>query len=233
MAAKKLSPGDSDWMTFEKDVAAFVEALDPSCVVTHDVKRLGFASGRKRQMDVVVTGTLGVSKIEVAIECKRNATKTLTIKHIDEFVGKVLDFGADRGVLCAFGGFGAGAVARATGALHPKIELRDLSHWSLLSPWGEIADDFMRDDCPNESCWGEVAWGEFPSEDGKTVKAGYCHSCGSLIAECAQCGEKTSLEFDDMKCDGCASEWHVLRGGGSDSFEAESVTWTAGPEDES
>jgi len=209
-SATKISPGDPAWKNFEKDVTDFVTALDESALVEHDVKRPGVFSGRKRQIDVLVTGSVGDSKIEVAIECKRNATKRLGIKVVDEFVGKILDVGADRGVLCAFGGFDRGAEARAKGATHPKIELRDLSHWDLLRPWADIADEFMRADCPNTHCWGEISWGDYSDEYGKPVQAGHCESCGSLIGECSVCGEKTSLEFDEMQCDGCEAQWSVV-----------------------
>lgn len=211
----KVTPKDPAWKTFENDVADFVAALDGSAVVERDVRRTGVLSARQRQIDVLVTGTVGDSKIEIAIECKRNTTKTLGIKVVDEFVGKVLDVGADRGVLCAFGGFDAGAKARAKGAKHPKIELRDLSDWDLdlHAPWADIADDFVRADCPNTTCWGEITWGDYSDEDGKAVKVGTCDSCGSLIGECSVCGERTSLDFDTVQCDGCEAEWSVMWSG--------------------
>jgi hypothetical protein len=207
--SSKVTPGDPAWKTFEKDVAAFVAAFDPSATVEHDVRRSGRYSGRKRQVDVLVTGTVGDSAIEVAIECKRNTTNKIGIKVVDEFVGKIIDVSADRGVLCAFGGFDKGAVARAKGAVHPKIELRDLSHWDLLPDWSDIAADFLRADCPNSDCWGEISWGDFSDEDGNPVQAGHCESCGSLVGECSICGTKTALELDEMGCDSCEATWTV------------------------
>ncbi len=210
---EEVTKSDPAWKIFEKDVAAFVAELDDSAVVEHDVKVSGRFSGRKRQIDVRVTGTVGGSTFEVAIECKRNAKKALGIAVVDEFVGKVLDVGVDRGVLYAFGGFDAGAKARAKGSIHPKIELRDLGDRDvdLLQPWADIADDFVRDDCPNPDCWGEITWGDYSSEAGRAVKAGTCDSCGSLVGECAVCGEKTSLDAERTRCDGCwGAAWEVV-----------------------
>jgi hypothetical protein len=40
---------------------------------------------------------------------------------VDQFIGKLLDLGADRGVLYSYSGFTNGAVARAIGAASPSV----------------------------------------------------------------------------------------------------------------
>jgi hypothetical protein len=216
---------DPEWKIFEKDVAALVETLDPSAHVQHDVKRTGLASGRTRQMDVVVTGTIGDSKMEVAVECKHNKTEPIDIAKVDAFVGKVIDFGSDIGVMCAFGGFDAGARARAAGAHNPRIELRDLGDWPTLTPWQLLTLDFVRDLCPDDSCRGDVLWEDFRSKAGTPVRVGHCDRCGQLVAECEECASRTILEYEDVECDGrCGAEWHLSWGKPEDD-EPETVTW--------
>jgi hypothetical protein len=77
-------------------------------------------------------------------------------------VGKLHDLEADIGVLCAWGGFGAGARARAEGATHPRIELRDLADLEALQEWPEVARRLLRERaCPNPNCWDDVALHEW------------------------------------------------------------------------
>ena len=92
---------------------------DNDAIVTHNVKREGVISGRSRQIDALVGGSVGFSDVEVVIECKRNTSGVLRIGIVDEFVGKLLDLGVGHGVLCAWGGFTSGARARRSDILQP------------------------------------------------------------------------------------------------------------------
>lgn len=100
------------WARYELDVANFIAKLDPATDVKHNEKLVGRQSGRQRQVDVLVTGSVGGQQFTTAIECKRYM-KPIGIGTVDEFAGKLADIGVDRGVLYAFSGFGAGALRRA------------------------------------------------------------------------------------------------------------------------
>lgn len=204
-------PGSPAWLQFEKDVESHIAARFEDVNVTHDSKMLGRISGRQRQVDVLVEGTFAGSRIQVVVECKRNASKPLVIGVVDAFAGKLQDIGAEKGVLWAFGGVDSGARARAEGAINPRIEVRTLD--DFLSSH-EIPDEFFNPaDCPNPNCWGgEVGWHDLTAqESNREFEAGYCESCGTHAGKCPECGEITVLDWDGMPCDGCGAHWSVFR----------------------
>ncbi|PNG98244.1 hypothetical protein SMF913_14269 [Streptomyces malaysiensis] len=97
-----------------------LKALDPSASVVHDKQLRGRLSGARRQVDVYVTGKVVGLDISVAVECKRHGRPS-TIEVVDQFIGKVLDLGADRGVLYSYSRFTSNAVSRAIGSSNPSI----------------------------------------------------------------------------------------------------------------
>lgn len=202
---ESISPGDPEWLTFEKDVKELLASKDPSATVEHNHKREG-KSGRIRQIDALVTGTVCDEVIEIGVEAKRYGKK-VGIGVIDAFVGKCLDTGVDRGVLYSHKGFGKGAIARANAADHPKIMLRTLPDETSadpdlrveLVPWRDILPDFLEfKPCPGDECYGEVMVRSDFSWDG-----GLCDQCGMPSGECRQCGEFQRLELDDQHCYSC------------------------------
>jgi hypothetical protein len=77
-------------------------------------------SGATRQLDALVRGQVVGQDIAIAVEAKRYK-RPVSIGTIDEFVGKLLDVGCDRGVLYAAGGFSEAALSRASNARNPGI----------------------------------------------------------------------------------------------------------------
>jgi hypothetical protein len=225
--AKEITPEHPFWKQFELDVKDFIEVVAGGAVIEHNVKRKGL-SGRTRQIDVLASGEFGTVKVEVAFECKRWKSK-VGIGEIDAFVGKCLDTGIGHGVLYAFGGFDAGAEARAKVALNPKIEVRDLDD---LDSWEEVLPHFLGTvACPNPNCWDTVLiYEDDPHSD--IADGGVCGSCGSAVGLCRFCGEVTLLDSDEMKCDGCDAYYEVERD--KDSQDVTSLRCMAGaPEDPS
>lgn len=94
--------------------------MDPNASVVHDKQIEGRLSGARRQVDVYVTGKVVGLDISVAVECKRHGRPS-TIEVVDQFIGKVLDLGADRGILYSYSGFTSNAVSRAIGSSNPSI----------------------------------------------------------------------------------------------------------------
>lgn len=223
-----LTPAHPAWRQFELDVTALAAELDPEASVTHNVRRTEVVSGRLRQIDALVVGKLGLS---TDLECKRNTASPLGIGVVDEFVGKCTDVGVDRGVLCAWGGFNAGAKARAAGSRHPKIELRGLSDLSHLVPWAEVAEEFLRVDCPVDGCWGELLWTDWPGESGGITKADRCGSCGTLSAECPVSGSVTALDVGLTRCRGCDVVFEATMWPGEPDIESITVVWPEGAEE--
>ena len=59
------------WRAFELSVAEIVARMDLDAVVRHDVTLTGKVSGVARQVDVLVTGSIGGQTMSIAIECKQ------------------------------------------------------------------------------------------------------------------------------------------------------------------
>ncbi|MFF3732724.1 restriction endonuclease, partial [Streptomyces sp. NPDC002476] len=129
------------WQHFEQEVAELVESLDSGATVEPDAHVTGLVSGATRQLDALVRGHVVGQDITIAVEAKRYK-RPVSIGTIDEFVGKLLDVGCDRGVLYAAGGFSEAALSRASAARNPGIGCvlkfpRDVGHVFVM-PRGRV-----------------------------------------------------------------------------------------------
>jgi hypothetical protein len=119
MSAKK--PGDPAlWERYELSIGELVAALDPLAEVRHDERVPGRLSDTPRQIDVWAHGRVAGVEVIVAVECKRHG-RPMAVGHVDQFIGKILDIGADRGVLYSHSGFTNSAVMRAMNARNPNV----------------------------------------------------------------------------------------------------------------
>jgi hypothetical protein len=108
------------WQTYEEQVAELVAALDGNAEVIHNKRVEARLSKAMRQVDVWVQGEIIRQKIVIVVECKFTS-RPLEIGVVDEFVGKLLDLGADRGVLYSASGMTSNAVWRAQMATNPSV----------------------------------------------------------------------------------------------------------------
>lgn len=99
---------------FEQLVARIQQQLAPDAEVLHDVKLDGRATGRKRQVDVLVTQQIGQYDIRIVIECKDYA-RPVDVKGVEMFYGLLGDVGGQKGVLVCSSGFTDTAKTRAEG----------------------------------------------------------------------------------------------------------------------
>ncbi len=113
---------DPLWARYEASVAQLLAALDPGARITHNKAVLGRISQVARQVDVWAEGQVVGLQVSVAVECKHHQ-RPMDISVVDGFVGKLLDIGADRGILYSYSGFTDGATARAIGSAAPKVML--------------------------------------------------------------------------------------------------------------
>jgi len=81
---------------------------------------------------------------------------------VDQFIGKLLDIGADRGILYSYGGFTSSAVSRAMGSSNPHV-----STVALKSPDMTIAYKVNAPGLPTDLLWQDPApqWVEEMDED--------------------------------------------------------------------
>lgn len=108
------------WQEFEWEVNELIASLDPGAHLVADEHVLGLISGATRQLDAFVRGQVVGQPITIAVEAKRYK-RPISIGTVDEFIGKMLDVGCDRGILCSAGGFSEAALSRASNARHPAV----------------------------------------------------------------------------------------------------------------
>jgi len=98
---------------FEKDVYAFVKALDPKAQVLFNHKVPDKETGSLRQVDVWIKAELGGHiPISILISCKDYKRK-LNIAHIESFAQEVQSTGASTGVIYSSSGFTRNALQKA------------------------------------------------------------------------------------------------------------------------
>ncbi|MDX3101623.1 restriction endonuclease [Nonomuraea angiospora] len=115
--ARRNSPS---WRTYEEQVAQLLAAFDVEAEVIHNKRIEAKLSKVVRQVDVWARGTIIGQEIVIAVECKLKS-RPLEIGAVDEFVGKLLDLGVDRGVLYSASGLTPNAVYRASAASNPSV----------------------------------------------------------------------------------------------------------------
>lgn len=193
------APTQEQWRLYEKHVRDIHQGLDPEARVTWNDRVIGILSGTPREIDVLVSGKIAGYELSIAVECKHYA-RPLGIGAVDEFAGKLLDLGVERGALFALNGLTDPAEKRARAAPVPRIEVGDLSPGTGS---GEI--DLQRlfssfGDCQNEQCHaGDVRWFIWLSEN-HAIRAGSCWACGAWAAVCPECGDTNAFWMDEVSC---------------------------------
>lgn len=114
------APTDPKWRVYEKAVAEYVRQLDPGVTVEHDQRLPGLLSGRPRQIDVLVRGKLAGETILIVWECK-DYTRAVGLGTVEEFIAKLVDVGANKGVLIASSGFTEAAIRRLENTTQPRV----------------------------------------------------------------------------------------------------------------
>lgn len=98
---------------FEKDVYAFVKALDPKAGVFFNHKVPDKDTGSQRQVDVWVNAKLGGHiPISILVSCKDHKRK-LNINHIESFAQEVQSTRASTGIIYSSSGFTGPALEKA------------------------------------------------------------------------------------------------------------------------
>jgi len=104
---------DPAWLTFERAVTAFLQALDPSATVRHNVVIPDIDTNEPRQRDAwIETSFGGHLRITILVSCKRKKSK-LSQQDLDAFIGELRSSGANKGVLYSFAGFSRDALRKA------------------------------------------------------------------------------------------------------------------------
>jgi hypothetical protein len=98
---------------FEKDVYAFVKALDPKAEVLFNHKVPDKDTGSQRQVDVWIKARIGGHiPISILVSCKDYKRK-LNVTHIESFSQEVQSTGASTGIIYSRSGFSRTALKKA------------------------------------------------------------------------------------------------------------------------
>lgn len=115
------------WRQFELLVAEIQSQLAPGLQVQHDAHLRGRTSNVDRQVDVLLSGSVGQFPIQIAIDCKDYAIP-IDVTHVDAFVGLIQDTGVHKGVMVAAKGFTRAAKSKAAAAqvdLYTVVDTND------------------------------------------------------------------------------------------------------------
>jgi hypothetical protein len=82
-------PQDKSWAEFEILIEQIQKEIAPDGIVKRNHKVKGL-SGRRRQLDVTLTQTIGIHNIFVVLECK-HYKRAVGIKAVDGFVTVIRD----------------------------------------------------------------------------------------------------------------------------------------------
>lgn len=229
----KLLPA---WKQFELDVHAHLQGIDRMAEIEHNAKREGLASRAQRQIDVLAERTVVGEVMRVVVECKAYKNP-IDVGKVDEFVGKLIDVGANLGLLYALHGATPAAIRRAENSQMPRVTVRDLSEFfagatpeedsnvppiSLEQGWlSSAAEALGYESCPSPTCSsGVVSLGEW---DPERIEAGWCDSCGLLIMRCPECECLDDIDVGTVPCYACGAKYHVGHDGQGNATTIERV----------
>jgi hypothetical protein len=124
----------------EKIIADIHREFAPDAIVQHNIKLLG-RSGRKRQVDVLIRGSIGIYPLRVAVECKnynkRVGNKRVGIEKVEAFITKLKDIDANIGVMISSSGYDDGAKAQANNHNVILLNMREAEE----ADWKDVFSD--------------------------------------------------------------------------------------------
>ena len=191
MSGRRLTPSErSHWAWYQARVAALFR-LVPGAVVNEDVHEVGQDSGERRQLDVLVTLTLGIDlgkgfgievPIKIVVDAKAH-DRALDIPAIDKVIGLRQDVRANLAIVVTPKGVSKGAMKRAkAGGVYPIVVTGDFI--ALMgglklpeyTPCGMCEYGLEDDYSPPEVSW-------------RSDIEGYCNWCNTLHVRCPDCLE--------------------------------------------
>jgi hypothetical protein len=106
---------------FDASITCLLGGFEPPVEVGYNRRVEGRLSRSLRRVDVLVQGPVLGVQVTAAVECVQRRRSPVDVGAVDRFVGKLLDIGADRGVIYSCTGFTDRARARAAHAQSPPI----------------------------------------------------------------------------------------------------------------
>jgi hypothetical protein len=147
MAADAL---DTEYENGVADVLAYL-ARDAASV-QRNIRLPGKKSGKRRQIDVLVSGSIfGSDWATMVVDCKRYA-KPIDVNHVGAFVALVEDVAADIGLLVSTVGISEAAQHYADNVRGIRLKVISLGELDEWTPCGTVHFDYaVRDDLYSEA----------------------------------------------------------------------------------
>lgn len=166
-------------------------------------------SGHTRQVDILIEGTVAGTTIRVAVECK-DWSRRVGIDTVEQFLGKLADIDADRGIMYSSSGYSQPAHDRCDRVPNkPSVTLRA----ALIDPWTEF--DYLgfisntcvaHDCCDGTHCWSQADAHKLPIGASSFVPL-ICSYCGVAAVRCSECASINSFVEDTARCNRCDASW--------------------------
>ena len=136
----------SEFREYENGVADVLASMVGERGVVRRNEMLPTRDGkRRRQIDVLVAGTiLGLTDARLIVDCKRWKTR-IDAGDVDMFIGLVEDVGAVLGILVSAVGATSGAAERAEGARGVRIKPLSIVELNRWRPGGTVFESFEID----------------------------------------------------------------------------------------
>lgn len=100
------------WQNYEEQVFRLLKAHLPHARLRKDVKIRGRYSGRKRQIDILISEPGPAGRVRTVVDAK-HFSRNVNVKAVDSLAGFVDDIGADGGMLVTGKGYSPAALRRA------------------------------------------------------------------------------------------------------------------------
>lgn len=150
------------WEEYELEVLEYLQSKFYDCLIYRDVKLNGKLSKTNRQIDILIEKQIGDINIRLIVECKR-WKKKLDVANVGEFIDKLRDIGASRGMMIARNGYTKAAYERAMSENELQLHILDfenkpefqgfwgIPYWGhcgaiISAPTGWIVDSDLTDE---------------------------------------------------------------------------------------
>lgn len=129
-----------DWREYEDAVCDEFTMRYPKAEIARDIKLDGTLSGTQRQIDVLIDAVVAGQAVRTVVDAKMY-NRRVDVKAVEEFLGLLVDVGADRGLMVTTVGYSRAALARAhRDSSHVELDVMSLEEfrefqWPLGIPF--------------------------------------------------------------------------------------------------
>lgn len=134
-----------NWKAYEIYITNHFKKIYPEASITHNVKRQGIISNTKRQIDILIEGSIAGVDLSIVVDCKY-FNKRISITTVEAFLSFLRDVKASKGLLITNRGYSKNAYNRATYDSQ-DIELRIINFDDLESYQGFMAIPYSGRNC--------------------------------------------------------------------------------------